>query len=281
MNQRLLMIAILFLVPLTAFAHRPYVFSEGVIESPTGAFLIKERLNGDGVFFKDPVSFQLRSKGGAVLAATPSDFQVATFCPAVWFCWAFPYGHLMPVRGWYLDISTVDFERGSGQALSTHLSPNDDEQRFRNYLAGGTDYFASYALEYPSERVGADRPMPTGFVESDWSIILSPLVILMDQWVLLLTIIWLMCFLYAMWLAFFQSRRIPSRAFAYTVQTCIASIASLVAIGALLILAFGTFAVFMPISVVLVAIMMGGAVVAFVRSATLHAFEDASRNALA
>ncbi len=130
-----------------AYAHRPYLIKQGTISDPDGNKVIKEKLYGDGIFSADPVTFQLRHKDGAVLANSPVGDHVATFCPAIKFCWAFPYGILLPLAtGWVLDFSQINFN----QPAKDYNLKGEEAETFKKYLLEDeVTRTAAHAFGYP------------------------------------------------------------------------------------------------------------------------------------
>ena len=91
-NNRLCLFLILtLLIHAPAYAHPPYLAKQGIITDPDGNKVIKEKLYGDGVFTNDPVTFRLRNRHGALLANSPINTHVFSFCPSIDFCWVFPF----------------------------------------------------------------------------------------------------------------------------------------------------------------------------------------------
>ena len=101
----LLVLALLTHAP--AHAHPPYLLKQGVITDPDGNQVIKEKLYGDGVIVPDPGTFQLRNRHGALLANSPIEDHVASFCPSLNFCWVFPY-HVLSLFAVGWSLGTVN-----------------------------------------------------------------------------------------------------------------------------------------------------------------------------
>lgn len=153
-----------------AHAHSPYLIKEGVLADPEGKQIILEKLYGDGIFSADPVSFQVRSANGAVLAFTPTVSQIGVFCPHIKFCWAFVHGGLLPVGiGLKLDYKSIDWKH----------PPNNEKlegkrgEEFEKYL-NDKNAKRAYGFEYPEYR----KTNPIGFEEIWWIFPLSPLFII-------------------------------------------------------------------------------------------------------
>lgn len=172
----ILLSALIFLIASPAYAHRPYLIKEGSISDPSGNPVILERLYGDGIFTSDPVSFQIRSRSGALLAHTPTAEHVAVFCPDVNFCWAFPYGIASPFTvGMRLDHESIDWD-----APAPKLDIKDNEaELYQKYLEDKKQKRAySYSFDYPEMRKDQQGK---GFSASAWSIVFSPLFILANH----------------------------------------------------------------------------------------------------
>ena len=106
---------ILALAAAPAAAHRPYAVKEKEIQGPQGQPLVVEKLFGDGIFSADPVSLQIRTKEGAVIAYTAVSPHVGVYCPSVSDCWAFPHDSLMGiVTAMHLDDTALDFNKQLG-----------------------------------------------------------------------------------------------------------------------------------------------------------------------
>lgn len=167
-----------------AFAHQPYVVKHSVITDPDGRPLITERLQGDGVFTADPKSFQIRNAAGAVLGYSPAGTHVGVFCPSVEFCWAFPYGQLLPfAKGWRLDIKSVDW-RQMPEPPDASVIHKGAEEDFKKYLDNPhVKYAHGYGFNDPQFRDGFYN-----FTDSLLSVVASPFIILWDQ-ILFVTII--------------------------------------------------------------------------------------------
>lgn len=167
-----ILLVVLFSSPV--FAHRPYAVKQGIIEGPGGNAIIKEHVYGDGIFVADPGAFQLRSRNGMVLASSPVGQHVGTFCPSVSFCWAFPYGQVMPFSsGWKLDPESIKI----GQSPPRHEFSTGEEKEFRAYLEVlSVSRVHGNFLGDPRFRTSH-----SGFVRVPWSAALSPFVIIADN----------------------------------------------------------------------------------------------------
>ena len=114
--MRLLSLSILTLLYIlssvhSAEAHRPYLVKDKTFETPKG-IIITERLYGDGIVVTDPMQYQIRDGKGNVLANTKTYNHIATFCPNLKFCWAFPYdGFTILSVGQKLDYKGLDLEK--------------------------------------------------------------------------------------------------------------------------------------------------------------------------
>ena len=80
------LLALVLFIHTPAYAHPPLLMKQGVITDPDGNQVIKEKLYGDRVILVDPATFQLRNRHGALLANSPVDDSVASFCPSINFC---------------------------------------------------------------------------------------------------------------------------------------------------------------------------------------------------
>jgi len=164
-----------FLMPCLAQAHAPYLVKQGSVESPTGAPLIIETLNGDSIMgpFPNPSSMQLRNASGTVIAYAPTAGYTTVFCPSVQFCWAFPY-EIIPISfvPWKLAYRDITYDKPFDDSLTT-------EQRleFEEYLSGKTDYLSSYGFGYPEH-----RDTTLGFKAVPAMGILSPVFIIAAKW---------------------------------------------------------------------------------------------------
>ncbi len=174
--RHVLLLALIFLITSPAYAHRPYLVKEGSINDPSGNPVILEKLYGDGIFTSDPVSFQIRSKNGALLAHTPTAEHVAVFCPDISFCWAFPYGIVSPFTvGMRLNHESIDWS-----APAPQLDMKGEEaELYKKYLEDKKQKRAySYSFNYPEMR--KDNP-GNGFSASTLSIAFSPFVIIANH----------------------------------------------------------------------------------------------------
>lgn len=174
--RSVLLFILIFLIASPAYAHRPYLIKEGTINDPNGNSLILEKLYGDGIFTTDPVSFQIRSKNGALLAYTPTSEHVAVFCPDVRFCWGFLYGTVSPfATGMKLGYESIDW---NSQAQKLDLK-GDEAELYQKYLEDEKQKRAySYGFDYPEMRKDKQGK---GFSASTWSIAFSPLFIIANH----------------------------------------------------------------------------------------------------
>ena len=176
----------LFFITLLSFtmpaqAHRPYLVKKNTIAAPSNMTVITEKLYGDGIFTADPVSFQLRNTNGAVLAYTPVASHVATFCPHIKFCWAFPYGpRSILTIGLKLDYQTIDWlaQQPPPSEDITGIDP-EESTSYEKYLKDKRQKITrSHNFGYPEMRSGAAMQ---GFSYISPAIVLSPLFIIADQ----------------------------------------------------------------------------------------------------
>ena len=174
----LLVLALLIHAP--AQAHPPYLLKQGVITDPDGNQVIKEKLYGDGVLFVDPRTFQLRNRHGALLANSPIEDHVASFCPSINFCWVFPYHALsLFAIGWSLDTEAVIFDK---PAPNYEFKNAAKSEAFKSYLNDkNVKRFSAYALGYPEF-----NRSHSGFKPSRISALFSPFIIMADQFIQLL-----------------------------------------------------------------------------------------------
>jgi hypothetical protein len=174
-----IVLVVLFSSP--AFAHRPYAVKQGIIEGPGGSVIIKEHVYGDGILIADPASFQLRSRSGMVLASSPVGQHVGTFCPSLYFCWAFPYGQVMPFSfGWKVDPKSIKID----EFPPRYEFNTGEEIEFRAYLEElSVDSVHGNFVVDPMVRTSH-----SGFVKVPWSALLSPLIILTDNFEKLISI---------------------------------------------------------------------------------------------
>lgn len=206
-----LMFTVLLLFASSAHAHSPYLIKQGMIAAPNGGFIIKEKLYGDGIFFADPTTFQLRSENGALLANSPVGDHVATFCPSINFCWAFPYfgGTSFLSTGWYIDTQVIEFDQ---PALDYNLEDKKGEQ-FHSYLSDkNVKNFSRYSLGYPQH----DQPS-LGFKQSGISTIFSPFMIIADQFRQLLAILFLTFVPFVLYWLIFKWKKIERKVIRYPV----------------------------------------------------------------
>ena len=176
-NHRLYLFLILtLLIYAPAYAHPPYLKKQGLITDPDGNKVIKEKLYGDGIFISDPVTFQLRNRHGALLANSPINDHVASFCPSIDFCWAFPYSVISPFSfGWSLNAEAVEFDKPT----PNYEFKYEEEEDFKSYL-NDQDFkrFSAYVLGYPEL-----NKSHSGFKRSWISALLSPFIIIADQFI--------------------------------------------------------------------------------------------------
>jgi hypothetical protein len=188
----ILVFALFFLAANSAYAHSPYLIKEGIVADPNGNEVILEKLYGDGIFTADPVSFQIRSKNGTLLAFTSTASQIGVVCPHVKFCWAFLYWGILPVGiGLKLDHQSIDWNK---PAPHEKLGEKRAEE-FKKYLEDN-DQKRAYGFEYPEHR----KDNSTGFTEVWWTFPFSPIFIIAGYIVPLIAILFLTAlplFLYA------------------------------------------------------------------------------------
>lgn len=181
-NNRLYLFLILtLLIYAPAYAHPPYLIKQGIITDPDGNKVIKEKLYGDGVFASDPATFQLRNRHGALLANSPVNDHVFSFCPSIDFCWVFPYSFISLFSfGWSLNAEAVEFDKPA----PNYEFKGDEEEDFKSYLNDQSfKRFSAYSLGYPEFNRSHSR-----FKRSWISVLLSPFIIIADQFVQLLVI---------------------------------------------------------------------------------------------
>lgn len=182
-NNRLYLFFILtLLIYAPAYAHPPYLIKQGLIADPGGNKVIKEKLYGDGVFVSDPVTFQLRNRHGVLLANSPINDHVFSFCPSIDFCWVFPYSFISLFSfGWSLTAETVEFDE---PAPNYEFADEEEEEDFKLYLNDQSfKRFSAYSLGYPEF-----NRSHSGFKRSWISALLSPFIIIADQFIQLLVI---------------------------------------------------------------------------------------------
>ena len=174
----LLVLALLIHVP--AHAHPPYLLKQGAITDPDGNQVIKEKLYGDGVLFTDPATFQLRNRHGTLLANSPIEDHVASFCPSINFCWVFPYHALsLFAVGWSLDTEAMEFDK---PAPNYEFKDAAEAEEFKSYLNDpNVKRFSAYTLGYPEF-----NRSHSGFKPSGISALFSPFIIMADQFIQLL-----------------------------------------------------------------------------------------------
>ena len=176
-NNRLYIFLILtLLIYAPAYAHPPYLKKQGFIIDPDGNKVIKEKLYGDGVFVSDPVTFQLRNRHGALLANSPINDHVASFCPSIDFCWAFPYSFISLFSfGWSLTAEAVEFDKPA----PNYEFKGEEEEDFKSYLNDqSSKRFSAYFLGYPEF-----NKSHSGFKRSWVSVLLSPFIIIADKFI--------------------------------------------------------------------------------------------------
>ena len=179
-NKLYFLLVLALLIHAPAHAHPPYLLKQGVITDPDGNQVIKEKLYGDGVLFVDPRTFQLRNRHGALLANSPIEDHVASFCPSLNFCWVFPY-HVLSLFavGWSLDTEAVVFDK---PAPNYEFKDAAKAEAFKSYLHDkNVKRFSAYALGYPEF-----NRSHSGFKPSGISALFSPFIIMADQFIQLL-----------------------------------------------------------------------------------------------
>lgn len=131
-NRLYFLLVLALLIHASAHAHPPYLLKQGVITDPDGNQVIKEKLYGDGVLFPDPGTFQLRNRHGALLANSPIEDHVASFCPSLNFCWVFPC-HVLSLFavGWSLDTEALVFDK---PAPNYEFKNAAKAEAFKSYL---------------------------------------------------------------------------------------------------------------------------------------------------
>ena len=179
-NRLYFLLVLALLIHAPAHAHPPYLLKQGVITDPDGNPVIKEKLYGDGVLTTDPVTFQLRNRHGGLLAYSPTDYHVASFCPSINFCWVFPYSAIsLFAVGWSLDTEAMEFDK---PAPNYEFKGAAEAGAFKSYLNDpNVKRFSAYALGYTH----LDRPH-SGFKPSRISALFSPFIIMADQFIQLL-----------------------------------------------------------------------------------------------
>lgn len=153
-----------------AFAHQPYLEKQGYIHDYT---LIKETLSGDGIFAKNPMRFQIRNLDGEVLAYSRTASHITSFCFSTQFCWVFSYDFINPfIAGYYLDYKNL-------KPQETKIK-EEDLVSFDQYLKNkNIKRFTSYSLGYPEHT----NDLPAGFRSYPLTKFLSPVVIIIDQYI--------------------------------------------------------------------------------------------------
>ncbi|AGH97515.1 hypothetical protein [Micavibrio aeruginosavorus] len=186
-----------------AHAHRPYLVNKGTLTDPGGEIIVKGKRYGDGIFSTDPVTFEIRNRNGVVLANTPVADHVAVFCPHAKFCWAFPYGYLTPiVSGYKLDADNIDWDA---------QSKNDSGRgNFERYLSGDEKTLRDYDLDYPEF-----IKTYSGFEEVKMASIISPIMIVFDQFFILLGLLVLTFVPYLLYWLFFSKRWTQNKVLKY------------------------------------------------------------------
>ena len=170
----ILVFAVIFLAAFPARAHSPYLIKEKIIKDSYGNAFILEKAYGDGIFSADPASLQLRNPFGVVLAYSPTSQHVASFCPSLYFCWAFLYnsGSIF-AAGYKLNPSIIDWN-----AIPEKLDlKKEEKEAFEKYLAD-PKYKSSrnYGSGYPE-----DRKDYKGFSPSKISTLFSPIFIILNH----------------------------------------------------------------------------------------------------
>ena len=205
----LLVLALLIHTP--AYAHPPYLMKEGAITDPDGNRVIKEKFYGDGIFWPDPETFQLRNRHGALLANSPIDSHVVSLCPSIRFCWAFPYNaaSIFPI-GWSLNIEAVEFDK---PAPNYEFKNEAEEEKFKSYLNDqNVKRFSSYYLGYPEY----NKPH-SGFKPSGISVLFSPFIILVDRFIPLSALLLLTLVPFVIFWLFFKWKKIERKTVKYPV----------------------------------------------------------------
>ena len=199
-----------FVMPLAAHAHQPYVKKVGYIQDPKTNLIIKEKKYGDGIFTADPGKFQLRKQNGAVIASSPVGKHIATFCPSIQFCWAFPYSGSFITSGYYLDWKNIDFKAGAPE----YDFKDNQEKRFKRYLRNvKARRFSANFLGYPEM-----ENYESGFKKSRVSLFFSPLIIIKDQFSQLIVLFWLTLLPFLLFWLFFKWKRIERKILRYLVR---------------------------------------------------------------
>ncbi len=176
-----LLAAILLLIATTAHADAPYLMKQGLLDGPDAVRVIKEFRSNSNFLFGRSIIFQLRLQNGAVVAQSPAIIGVATFCPSIEYCWAFPYDSFTVFpQGWRLEADKLDF---AAIAPEYRLSQIEDKE-FQKYLLDDERlYFVTYSMRDKYD-------IPFNFVLSKFGYLFGPFLIIFDQELfLVLTII--------------------------------------------------------------------------------------------
>ena len=209
-NKLYLLLVLALLIQAPAHAHPPYLLKQGVITDPDGNRVIKEKLYGDGVLTTDPVTFQLRNRHGAVLANSPIEDHIASFCPSINFCWVFSY-HVLSLFavGWSLDTEALEFDK---PAPNYEFKNAAKAEAFKSYLNDpNVKRFSAYALGYPE----FNRSRHSGFKPSRISALFSPFIIMADQFIPLLVFLLSTLVLCIIFRPFSRGKKIKRKKFKY------------------------------------------------------------------
>lgn len=209
-NKLYLLLVLALLSHAPAHAHPPYLLKQGVITDPDGNQVIKEKLYGDGVITTDPVTFQLRNRHGGLLANSPIEDHVASFCPSINFCWVFPYHALsLFAVGWSLDTEALVFDK---PAPNYEFKDAAKAEAFKSYLNDkNVKRFSAYALGYPE----FNRSHHSGFKPSGISALFSPFIIMADQFIQLLVFLLSTLVLLIIFRPFSRGKKIKRKKFKY------------------------------------------------------------------
>ena len=166
-----------------AHAHRPYLNKEGYISYQNQHNIIKERLYGDGIFFKDPSVFQLRNEHGAVLARSPVDEHTAVFCPSLELCYIFPYHSLnLFTDGWKLDKDAVI--KKLNQSNAYQFQDSKEETSFKEYI-NNEDVTSARSVAFGYPEMGDQKSIAFTRIPLWLTILISPLFIVLNSGTLL------------------------------------------------------------------------------------------------
>ena len=209
-NRLYFLLVLALLIHAPAHAHPPYLLKQGVITDPDGNPVITEKLYGDGVLFIDPRTFQLRNRHGALLANSPIEDHVASFCPSINFCWVFPYHALsLFAVGWSLDTEALVFDK---PAPNYEFKDAAQAEAFKSYLHDkNVKRFSAYALGYPE----FNRSHHSGFKPSGISALFSPFIIMADQFIQLLVFLLSTLVLCIIFRPFSRRKKIKRKKFKY------------------------------------------------------------------